>query len=481
MTRRFDSLKTAPLVITLLFGFALRGSAQSTEGYTDILYDEFLDEMRAFATTYPDYGTLYYYEPRVHVWFMKQHDYYPYNVWLGEQTIVGETHGGYGYGYVLASVSAPLEPGVPYSAFAEHSVDVYYYEEVGSYWNDFHGYSMLSGSCEECHWDPERGMYVCNVCEYRTWTPPQVFVAVYVATVLLGDTGKEDFVPPPPTLVCNPSPVTRGSNVYCEVFGAAATRVTHWSFSGDNDSGNVSGPSGVKNWSGTMVQSGTVSVTLSGLPSPTPVHITVNNRSWGSQVVPADSVPNGTFATLPTPPYEASGTLGQYMWQHYRNVPNPTQVPGGGPNSGFYYFASPLSLDQFYMYEVNPDLTNAQSAFAQHQFGNCGVISRPSLENNVVEHESSSQSGVHSHYNRYEAFLTSQDRDPNVFVEQRVARPGSSSTQFRSQTDDYVRDLLFFIGQDTALETGLYAANQNQTTGLPMGNINWPPYPYTCP
>lgn len=202
MTCRLSALKTLALAVTLLFGFALRGRAQSTEGYVDIWYDDYSGGVYAVATTYPDYSTLYYYVPRVHVWFMKEHDYQPINVWLGEQTIVGETHGGYGCGYALASVFAEFEAGVPYSAFADHSVDIYFYDEGNSYWYDFYAYSMLPAEdCEECHWDPVLGMYVCNVCEYRTWTPPQIPTWVYFTTVVLGDTGKEDVEPEGPPIL----------------------------------------------------------------------------------------------------------------------------------------------------------------------------------------------------------------------------------------------------------------------------------------
>jgi hypothetical protein len=212
MTRLPFALRTVVLVLALLSGSALRGRAQSAEGYTDILYDESNDQMLAFAITAADYDTLYYYVPHVHVMFMKEHDYYPYNVALGEN----DGTGGEIFDYALASVSAPVEAGVPYSAFAEHSIDIFFYDEVQCSWWDFYGYSMLSEPCEECHWDPEQGMYVCEVCEYRAWTPPQIPAWVYIATAVLGNTGREDVIPPVPMLhvMLNGSEVSQSQTVY---------------------------------------------------------------------------------------------------------------------------------------------------------------------------------------------------------------------------------------------------------------------------
>lgn len=309
--------------------------------------------------------------------------------------------------------------------------------------------------------------------------PPTYICATFVvATVMTAVT--EMFADPlVPVLNCNPQPVTRGADVTCEVSGAGFSRVSSWRFEGGG--ATVTGPSSGASWGGTMVQGGTVTATIQGYTTQLQQSITVNNRSWVSQVVNAEKVDNGTFASLPTPPYYGDGTLGQYLWQYSFQLPNTTQVPAG-PNQGFHYFASQPTFNQPYRYEVNPDLENPQSDFAQHQYGACGVISRANLENNVVQHESSGQAGVRSHYNQYKAALTRQDQDPGIYAESRVARPQDNPQTFAENTRSDAASLLQTIHDSTASHTALCGGpNLDQTTCTSMGNVNWAPsYPYTC-
>jgi hypothetical protein len=232
MTRLSTAFRMAALIVALLAGFALQGRAQSTDGYVDIIYDEWTGDVRAFATTYPDYDASYYYEPIVYVSLAGHRESYPYNVWFGENWAVGITHGAYPGGYSLTSVSGPWQPDVvTYIAEGQHAVDIYYYDEGQYAWWDAFGYISLEPECVECcYWDDELEMLVCTVCveeeaSHKVWIPPLMPAWVYVGTAGLGNTEKEEQITGPPTLqVWNGvTPVSQNQAVY--IFAGSSSSV----------------------------------------------------------------------------------------------------------------------------------------------------------------------------------------------------------------------------------------------------------------
>jgi len=170
--------RPAALAAALSLAAAVTAWGQYSEGYTEIVYDEFRDEVLAFATTYVDYNTLYYYDPVVYISLYRNG-----NIWIGDMLIVGATHGG----YALASVSTPWAESSTYSAYSEHCVDAYYYYyEVNPYcyfscydWYDCYGYSLLS-------WAP------AGSWQSWTWYPPFVEAYNYLGTYCLGPTSQQD-------------------------------------------------------------------------------------------------------------------------------------------------------------------------------------------------------------------------------------------------------------------------------------------------
>jgi len=276
--------------------------------------------------------------------------------------------------------------------------------------------------------------------------------------------------PPPPALNCNPSPVTRGGSVNCSVTGPGAATAS-WSFSGGG--GSVTGPSGTASWGGTMVTGGTVAANIPGYGS-LQQSIEVDDRSgWELDPVSPQQVPNGTFWTLPTPPYNGSGVLGVSTmvggsWQ----PPQLDEVPAG-PNTGYAFYPSNVPASQLFRYQINPDLENQSSEFSLHQFGVCGFISSSDLLNNVTDHESGS-APVKSHYANYVYSLG--QNNPGTYVEERVATPQEDQSQFINATNQGIQNRLNTIDTYAGSETGLYGPNQNQTTGQWMGYLNYAPY-----
>ncbi len=382
---------------------------------------------------------------------------------------------------VVCGVSLLLRPGYQYFLVTDHALTAYFrVYEVDPYcqwgcslWYDAYGYTMSEAPCGR---DETGEPIECNPpFTISVWVWGSVIeTGIQRAFRQLGETGDEETAPQA-TMQCSPSTVTRGSNVTCTVSGAPASAIGQWSFTGSG--ATVPGPYGTTSWTGKIVAEGIVKVVITGVPSLIEDSVGVNNRSgWTTSSVSPQKVPNGTFATLPTPPTGGEGELGQSQWTY--SWPNLTlSVVSGGPNAGFAYYASPLSVTQAFRYEINPDLDNAQSQFSLHQYGNCGYIARSNLLNNVTQHESGS-SPVKSHYSQYVTSL--QNDNPGSYVEARVAKPSDNKTQFDEDTEDEVGNKLEHISTDAGQEVGLYGPNRDQTTGQLQGSINYLPYG-SCP
>ena len=187
------------------------GRAQSTEGYLDVFYDSELDQVFAFAGTYPDYETLTYYDPKVDV-----------SLWCGDDICSGWNNTvtvDYGT-YVYAEMSWPAKAGLTYYAYATHSLKldwIAFDPEIYSYW-DYYGYSF-----NPCPPSP------CVLVEREPpscwWFPPLVAVVLYAEIIDLGSSEAELTMPTvsieidcPPGVVCSGPPAT---------FECLYTPVTH--------------------------------------------------------------------------------------------------------------------------------------------------------------------------------------------------------------------------------------------------------------
>jgi hypothetical protein len=197
-----------------------------------------------------------------------------------------------------------------------------------------------------------------------------------------------------------------------------------------------------------MVQSGTISVTATNGSATRSASraITVNSRTgWKLSAKSPTKVGNGTITTLPTPP-SPGHTLGIGDYLYSWSLAGPPSI-SSGPNKGFAYYATNVNVSsELYRYQINPDLENSQSNFSLHQYGACGYISHQNLLNNVTKHESGS-APAKSHYSQYVSSLDTNN--PGLYVEGRIALPGTNLTQFHNDTLNLVGNKYNTIVSDT--------------------------------
>jgi hypothetical protein len=481
-TRSATQPKTLWVAVAFLLA-AASAQGQSAWVYADVYYDAATDNVVATTTTLVDYSTEYYYSPKVQVSLSGSDGSYAW--WYCPVAGAGAcTNGPYAFGDVTLSAT----PGVTYTVQGYHSVETYYYYydvDPGcmwgcSQWYDALGYS--TGVCSPaCQADP-----FCYCIETtggasaRTYFPPMLLYLAYVANQALGDTSKQSSTPQA-TLSCTPSAVTRGSNVNCTVTGPGSTRVTNWSFSGGG--GNVSGPSGVSSWGGTMVQTGAISAKAAGISLP-PQNITVNPRpGWGtSPVVPQNETTTGypiAGCTFVSPPPNTSATLGcsTYLMTYQTSIDRLLTIPSG-PNQDFAYYTLDASYTQAFPWKMHPDVYY-DTPFSLKQHGNCGYITLAQLRTNITWHESSNEPP--SHYSLYKDAL--QMNNYGSYVEARVALPHESKLQFHATTAQQLqaRGQSVYNWAGPQNEHLLRRVNLNQATGLSEGEVNYPdPYDRLC-
>ncbi len=271
-------------------------------------------------------------------------------------------------------------------------------------------------------------------------------------------------------LTCTSS-VTRGSSGSCTVSGVPASQVTGWKFQGGSTV--VNGPAGVTTWSGTMVQSGTVtvSVTACGSPVSASASVTVNARTTGFTVsMPsATQVANGTspLPVLTSPPTTSEGSFG-YSGYQYRFQVNAAASIASGPNDGYTYVTSLGTAGSTFTYELNPGITNSSDPFYQHQFGACGIPTAAQIASAVTAHEAGAQN---SHW--AEGVSKFASANPGPVAEEQIGPPGTNPTTFAN-------NLAATGGQlDSMFQAVVSAISVEPPTNLPA-NINYPPY-RTCP
>lgn len=157
-----------------------------------------------------------------------------------------------------------------------------------------------------------------------------------------------------------------------------------------------------------MVQSGTVSVTVSGVASPLSARVTVNARTnFAFTAVSATKVANGSDPnlTVPNPPTPGERLGASQLDQYFTFFPETLQ--DNGPNQGFKHVTSVNNSGQEsastrYRWVIAQDLENVESDFFMNQCGNynartnpSGFISGSALKSNTIHHESANSNNRH--------------------------------------------------------------------------------------
>lgn len=281
---------------------------------------------------------------------------------------------------------------------------------------------------------------------------------------------------------CSPSslPITfvaRGGSVVCTATGPSGSTFSGWKFT--DGSNTVKGTGTSSTWSGVMVTSGTVSVTVTSKGQATIVstQIVVTPRSWHTKPATPTEVPNKTFYDLPEPPQPTqtqSGTESGTGESHFDLLDftmQPTSISDNGPNNGYTYFTS-LNFGTFdYMYEISPDLENTTSAFYRAQCGDHptnpdGYISGVNLLTQTNRHEWNSS--TQSHYAFYSDTLNKNN--PGDLVESQVAPPGANVQNFTNTTVNAVQSDITAVYNHFQVQP--FAVNQSETGGY-LGKINY--------
>jgi hypothetical protein len=245
--------------------------------------------------------------------------------------------------------------------------------------------------------------------------------------------------PPNPSVMCTTVP--RGGTTTCTATaGGPAFTTNSWKFTGPNNV-TVNGPGSGFTWSGTAVQSGTVSVNVvvAGTSYPVSGNLTVNARTnWAFATLAAAfhnapyTCSSGTVVSqnFTSPPARTNGNLGASCLALAWST-TPATV-SGGPNNGYQYLTSASQTAQAeYAWSLNPDLVNSGSTFSQAQRGNYnaaqnrGWISWADLKNGTDRHEAGP---MNSHWAQYSA-ANGGANNLGTVAEPQVGAPGSNFNQ----------------------------------------------------
>ena len=310
---------------------------------------------------------------------------------------------------------------------------------------------------------------------------------------------KAPIKPAVPALNC-PDSVIRGTSITCTLTGVPAQSVSSWSFSNQKVANSpvaavtIQGPAGKSNWTGIMVITGDINVSIKGFSSALAARVSVTARSWGISPALPIEVPNGQLVgdtgpiILPVPPQPSpaldpngNAIPGQFLsglgysaasfsWA----APTYNQI-GTGPNAGFIYVLSPVAISPVYNYEINPDLVNATSEFSQHQCGAGGYIAWSDLLAQVRRHEYNSP--TQSHWNSYQASFALPANNPGVHFEALVGAPGATVDDLGFKANKDLSTASETIAAAMRLEP--YLVNYSET-GVRLGSVNYGPNYASC-
>lgn len=296
-----------------------------------------------------------------------------------------------------------------------------------------------------------------------------------------------------PTLT-GPSSVTRGGSATFTIQNASSNaQISNWQFSDVTNTVTRTTGTGNTTWSGIMVKSGTVSVTVTkgGQTFPLSKSITVNARTgFAFSAVSTSKVANGSSngdggtISVPNPPV-ANQEIGRFYLRQGLNY-KTASIADGGPNENFKYVTSVSPTTSgggttAYLYVIAPDLENTSSTFYVKQCGNYnaqtnpnGFISGANLLAGTVRHESGA---TNSHYQNYVTAQNSAANNLGVVGETQTGAPSVSFSTFTNDVGTTLGAKISAISQAAQVEP--CAVNYSATCVL-QGYVNYSPY-QSCP
>ncbi|MFL6195539.1 MAG: hypothetical protein ACJ75H_15290, partial [Thermoanaerobaculia bacterium] len=317
------------LVLAALFALAAAPArAQYVYGVTALQLDPDLARVDGYSATLLDYYACYYYDAAV-----------VGNLYEGSTAIDGGSY----HGICSAEVytDGTLRDDRLYSEVSEHYIIAYYYYYYYGYYDPygFFGFSSPGGG--------GFNYYGCYCPGYFAQSNRD-----------LGSTQVSLYNQGPCTKIPTLGPavsVTRGDSATFTISNLCSTgQVSGWSFS-DGTNTVSRGTSNASSWSGTMVTSGTVrvSVVQNNQTHQLSKTVTVNPRSnFNFTAKTAEKKVNGDFVCVapdpndsktlkvPDPPVAVDNqeTFGQFLLC-MRSTYGYQEV-GSGPNAGYYYITS---------------------------------------------------------------------------------------------------------------------------------------------
>lgn len=459
------------LFFALLTFAATPASAQYVYGVTALQLDPDFGQVYGYSATLLDYYACYYYDAAV-----------VGTLYDGSTAIdSGSYHGVctaevYTDGYLLDDHL--------YSQVSNHYIIAYYYYYYYGWYDPYGFFSFGPGD------------YGGGFNYYGCYCP------AYFAqsTQNLGSTRVSLYNQGPcnRTPVLNgPNSVTRGASANFTIGNLCNTaQVRDWSFSDGTNTVNR-GSSSATSWSGTMVTSGTVRVTVQqgGRTHSLSKSITVNARNnfAFTAVTPAQVTnnfncqENGTLS-VPVPPVNG-GRLGMTCLIQ-RASWNDTTITDNGPNHNFKYVTAASNSDPnqtahpstAVYFLIHPDLENTASDFFKAQCGNydpvtnTGFISGPQLLANTRNHEMGS---VRGHYKQYVDTQNKPENNIGVGMEAMVGGPSTPLADFRQSIIAETNRRRNTIEQAFAVEDCNGQVNRDEQCTY-HGHINFAPYA-PCP
>lgn len=444
------------LCLFLLFALTVPARAQYVYGITALQLDPDLGQVYGYSATALDYVACYYYDAAV-----------VGTLYEGSTAIDGGSY----HGVCAAEVytDGVLRDDLFYTQYSEHYVIAYYYYYYYGFYDPY-GFGFFGPG------DHGGGF------NYYGYYGPYYFAQ---SNYDLGDTHVTLFNDGPcdqtPELK-GPDSVTRGASASFTIAKLCKDgKVRDWSFSDGTNTVNRSG-STATSWSGTMVTSGTVRVTVEqgerihNLSRP----ITVNPRTdgWKFSAKPATEYANGEFMCgneklqVPDPPTgaETDDAFGRFCLVT-PSFPYSFERIGEGPNAGFRYLTDATDTTTF-AWVITPQLKKIDSDLYRAQCGRDDYISGEQLRANTVAHETGA---TNSHYSRY---VKAQDQPANnikVGLETVVGPPSETEQDFakRVSNEGNARAARIFAA---AKEEPCEDVTYNETCTTDYGKINYTPY-----
>lgn len=416
------------LCFFLLFVFAATPArAQYVYGITALQLDPDLGQVYGYSATALDYVACYYYDAAVIG-----------TLYEGSTAIDGGSY----HGVCAAEVYTDgiLRDDFFYTEYSEHYIIAYYYYYYYGFYDPY-GFNYFGSG------DHGGGF------NYYGYYGPYYFAQ---SNYDLGDTHVTLFNQGPcdqtPVLNVSAASVVRGTSATFSLAKVCSTAsVRDWSFTAGKNTVNR-GASSERSWSGTMVTSGTVRVTVEqgGRIHNLDKSITVNPRTdgWKFTAKPATKFENGKYTykvgneplqtlTVPDPPTgtENGDAFGRFSLNLRFSF--GFDAPADGPNKGWRYItgatdsdASAVPQNSTFAWTITPKLEDPQSDLYRAQCGRDDFISGPQLLANTKAHESGT---TKSHYLSY---VNAQDDPANnvkVGLEAVVGPPSETEIDFKNR------------------------------------------------